>query len=149
MTRKATACKAGRYGFTNDQDIQAPVESGFRNPLVVSVRCMQKTQSHDQSRWVSCMAVIKLHWYLQYISLCRKVTTQCSYKGFSVCHVLENRCMQCSTSFFVDLFSQGIWKLIKDMEDPHLRSLAQKLPNTILHNRAEGTVKKYLGAFKR
>ena len=35
------------------------------------------------------------------------------------------------------------------MEDLDLRSLAQKLPNTILHSRAEGTVKKYLCAFKR
>ena len=34
--------------------------------------------------------------------------------------------------------SQGTWKLIKDMEDPDLKSLAQKLPNTILHSRAVG-----------
>ena len=38
---------------------------------------------------------------------------------------------------------------VKDLEDPELKELADKLPDTILHTRANSTVKKYLGAFKR
>ena len=39
--------------------------------------------------------------------------------------------------------------MLKDLEDPDLKELAAKLPDTILHSRADSTVKKYLGAFKR
>ena len=45
--------------------------------------------------------------------------------------------------------SQGTWTLFNELKDPELKSLASKLPNTILHSRADSTVKKYLGAFKR
>ena len=45
--------------------------------------------------------------------------------------------------------SQGNWTLFNELEDPELKRLASKLPNTILHSRADSTVKKYLGAFKR
>ena len=38
---------------------------------------------------------------------------------------------------------------LKDLEDPELKELADKLPDTILQSRADSTVKKYLGAFKR
>jgi len=44
---------------------------------------------------------------------------------------------------------QGAWKLIDQLEDPDLRDLASRLPQTILHSRADSTVKKYLGAFRR
>ena len=44
---------------------------------------------------------------------------------------------------------EGSWKLMSDMEDPELKDLARKLPTTILHSRADSTVKKYLGAFRR
>ena len=36
-----------------------------------------------------------------------------------------------------------------ELEDPELKVLASKLPNTVLHSRADNTVKKYLGAFRR
>ena len=39
--------------------------------------------------------------------------------------------------------------MLKDLEDPDLKELAAKLPDTILRSRADSTVKKYLGAFKR
>ena len=42
-----------------------------------------------------------------------------------------------------------MWSMLKDLEDPELKELADKLPDTILHSRADSTVKKYLGAFKR
>ena len=44
---------------------------------------------------------------------------------------------------------EGSWKLMSDMEDPELKALARKPPTTILHSRADSTVKKYLGAFRR
>ena len=39
--------------------------------------------------------------------------------------------------------------MLKDLEDPDLKELAAKLPDTILRSRADSTVKKYLEAFKR
>ena len=35
------------------------------------------------------------------------------------------------------------------MQDPELKELAQRLPDTILHSRADSMVRKYLGVFKR
>ena len=49
----------------------------------------------------------------------------------------------------VDVTSQGTWTLLNELEDPELKGLASRLPSTILHSRADTTVKKYLGAFKR
>ena len=48
-----------------------------------------------------------------------------------------------------DVTSQGTWTLLNEFEDPELKSLASRLPHTILHSRADSTVKKYVGAFKR
>ena len=44
---------------------------------------------------------------------------------------------------------QGSWKLLSKLEDPELKDLASRLPNTVLHSRADNTVKKYLSAFRR
>jgi len=49
----------------------------------------------------------------------------------------------------VGMLACGTWKLINKVEDPELRSLASRLPNTILHSHADSTVKKYRGAFRR
>ena len=38
--------------------------------------------------------------------------------------------------------------LLIELEDPKLKELASKLPSTILHSRANGTTRKYLGAFR-
>ena len=48
-----------------------------------------------------------------------------------------------------DVTSQGTWTLLNEFEDPELKSLASRLPHTILHSHADSTVKKYVGAFKR
>ena len=48
-----------------------------------------------------------------------------------------------------DVTSQGTWTLLNEFEDPELKSLASRLPHTILYSRADSTVKKYVGAFKR
>ena len=51
--------------------------------------------------------------------------------------------------YYIDIYSQGVWAAVKEVEDPELWELADKLPNTILHSRANSTVKKYLAAYKR
>ena len=43
----------------------------------------------------------------------------------------------------------GSWKLLDELDDPELRTLACKLPATILHSCADSTVIKYLQAFRR
>ena len=39
------------------------------------------------------------------------------------------------------ILAQGSWKLLDELEDPELKVLASKLPNTVLHSRADSTVK--------
>ena len=48
-----------------------------------------------------------------------------------------------------DVKAQGSWRLLDELDDPELRTLASKLPATILCSRANSTVTKYLRAFKR
>ena len=48
-----------------------------------------------------------------------------------------------------EVFSQGLWLEISELQDPMLRALAAKLPGTVLHSRADSTVKKYWSAFRR
>ena len=49
----------------------------------------------------------------------------------------------------IEILRQGTWSLLKEVQDPELRELAQMLPDSILHNRADSTVRKYLGDFKQ
>ena len=49
----------------------------------------------------------------------------------------------------IEILSQGTWSLLKEVQDPELKELAQRLPDTLLHSRADSTVRKYLGAYKR
>ena len=51
--------------------------------------------------------------------------------------------------FKPDVMSVGVWPLLKDLEDPELRRLAQSLPATVLRSRADSTSKKYLRAYQR
>ena len=43
----------------------------------------------------------------------------------------------------------GVWKTLSELQDPELKRLAQSLPDTVLHSRADSTASKYLGAFRR
>lgn len=47
------------------------------------------------------------------------------------------------------MLKEGPWSLLRELDDPDLRRLADALPETVLKSRADSTVKKYLGAFKR
>ena len=47
------------------------------------------------------------------------------------------------------MLAHGSWIFFHDIEDPELKDLASRLPNTVLHSRVDSTVKKYMGAFKR
>ena len=55
----------------------------------------------------------------------------------------------CTACVAVDVISQETWTLLNELEDLELKSLASRLPSTILHSHVDSTVKKYLGAFKR
>ena len=49
----------------------------------------------------------------------------------------------------VSILAQGTWKLINEIEDPELKDLSSRLPNTTLHSCVDNTVKKYRGVFRR
>ena len=55
----------------------------------------------------------------------------------------------CILSRYADVLQAGKWQLLKDLEDPELRHLADVFPTTVLHSRANSSTRKYLGAFKR
>ena len=42
-----------------------------------------------------------------------------------------------------------MWAVLDEIQEPELKDLARKLPETLLHSRADATSKKYLGAFRR
>jgi len=48
-----------------------------------------------------------------------------------------------------DLQSAGVWPLVDDLDDLDLAELATQLPATMLKSRADSSVKKYLGAYRR
>ena len=50
--------------------------------------------------------------------------------------------------FPTDICSAGVWPLLSNLEDPELRRLAAGLPAIVLSSRADGTTRKYLGAFQ-
>ena len=41
------------------------------------------------------------------------------------------------------------WRLLNELDNPELEDLTGRLPATILHSRADSTVKKYLSAYRR
>ena len=44
---------------------------------------------------------------------------------------------------YADIVSRGTWSLLEKLKDPDLKGLASRLPATILHSRADSTVKKW------
>ena len=47
-----------------------------------------------------------------------------------------------------EVFDQGVWRTLKDLDDPDLLRLARKLPSTVLQSQAISSSKKYTGAFR-
>ena len=47
-----------------------------------------------------------------------------------------------------DVFGQGVWGTLKDLDDTDLLRLARELPSTVLQSRAISSSKKYTGAFR-
>ena len=52
----------------------------------------------------------------------------------------------CTTT---DMESTGIWPLLKEFDDPELSQLASLLPATVLKSRADSSVRKYAGSYRR
>ena len=52
-------------------------------------------------------------------------------------------------SYFTDVFSSGIWRELKEVKNPELRSLAEQLPPMALASRQDKTVRNYLAAFQK
>ena len=48
-----------------------------------------------------------------------------------------------------DISSAGVWPLLSNLEDPELRHLAAGLPAIVLRSQADGTTRKYRGAYQR
>ena len=48
----------------------------------------------------------------------------------------------------LEVFQQGAWVQLQEMEDPELAEIAKQLPETVLRSRASLSTKKYAGAFK-
>ena len=49
---------------------------------------------------------------------------------------------------FVDVLDIGEWKILKELQDPELKSLAEELPVTVMSGRANSTTSKYFRAFR-
>ena len=51
--------------------------------------------------------------------------------------------------YSADTAASGIWAELSELQDPELKRLADSLPSTVLHSRADSTVGKYGHAFRR
>lgn len=61
--------------------------------------------------------------------------------------ILQHVVWYCPT--LLEVFQQGAWVQLQEMEDPELAEIAKQLPETVLRSRASSSTKKYAGAFKR
>ena len=48
---------------------------------------------------------------------------------------------------YIDVFDQGVWLQMNDIEDAELKELASSLPDVVLRGKAPSTAKQYSGAF--
>ena len=48
-----------------------------------------------------------------------------------------------------DTLASGVWRELADLQDPEFRRLAESLPDTVMHSRADSTTRKYMYAFQR
>ena len=67
------------------------------------------------------------------------------YAGIRLMLILLKKITLCAS--LTGMTAVGTWKDLDALEDPNLRKLAAKLPDTIVRSRADSTVGKYLGAF--
>ena len=51
--------------------------------------------------------------------------------------------------FSADVFSEGVWQSLAELQDPELKRLVGLLPATVLQSRADSTSRKYINAFRR
>ena len=58
-------------------------------------------------------------------------------------------CTLCVAFSHADVLSSGVWTTLRELENPELRGLAERLPTSTLNSKAESTTRKYLGAFRR
>ena len=47
-----------------------------------------------------------------------------------------------------DVLSKEIWRRLKDLKDPVLKEMVNKLPETIMASQENATTGKYMGAFR-
>ena len=52
--------------------------------------------------------------------------------------------MDCLFSPLLEVFQQGTWVQLQNLEDPELAEIAKQLPSTVLRSRANSSTKKYL-----
>ena len=48
-----------------------------------------------------------------------------------------------------DMRESSVWCELAKLQDPELRRLAESLPETVMHSRADSTTRKYIYAFQR
>ena len=58
-------------------------------------------------------------------------------------------CIVCLSVTLTDISGCDTWRKLKEVQDPELRRLAESLPETVLHSRADSTTAKYLYAYQR
>ena len=51
--------------------------------------------------------------------------------------------------FLTDVLCSGVWEVLKDFQEPELKSLVAALQSTVLASRASATTGKYVYAFLR
>ena len=138
--------------------VTADIAGTFDLTVNISGLCMCGTA--DSPGWYGAMST-KVWYGHSTVLVCMARCVDCgSYTASSMTlliiyninvymHVKFYQVVHNTLMLYADVVSQGTWTLLNELEDPDLRSLASRLPSTILHSRADSTVRKYLGAFKR
>ena len=59
--------------------------------------------------------------------------------------------LPCWPKFFFSkgICSAGVWPILSNLEDPELQRLVAGLPAIVLSSQADGTTRKYLGAYQQ
>ena len=59
--------------------------------------------------------------------------------------------IKCGMCYFstTEVFKQGVWPALEGLDNLELIRLVEKLPATVLQSRAQSSMKKYIGGFRR